>query len=153
MPKRLPRRINWINGMLIDAEHFKQQDDYVVDMLGWMSGSLAASYGLVANKASKSDGIVCEVVYKFSDAYLVVKKCHAVLPSGDLVCFDSDFYGIDLEYALPNTDDYPKELFLKKVADSFAVFGEPDTSETPSSPSTSLSREKRPVPIPFPSAR
>lgn len=130
MPKRLPRRINWINGMLIDAEHFKQQDDYVVDMLGWMSGSLAASYGLVANKASKSDGIVCEVVYKFSDAYLVVKKCHAVLPSGDLVCFDSDFYGIDLEYALPNTDDYPKELFLKKVGDSFAVFGEPDTSET-----------------------
>lgn len=99
------RKVHWQNDMLVEAQHFRHEQDYVEDLVGW---GLVRSWG-VYGLARTDDGlpalkVTCERGGSGDNSIvLTLSRCCGITPGGHRVLFRESDRGVDpvkLEYRL-----------------------------------------------------
>lgn len=86
------RLVNWVDGMSVDSQHFKQTEDHFIDALckAQAMGITKHSYGLLPLQQQSSHVHGIEITEQITESVkIVLKKCNAVTAGGFHIDYES----------------------------------------------------------------
>lgn len=135
------RLVNWVDGMAVDSEHFKQTEDYFIDALckAHALGINKNTYGLLSLQTGASNANDIEITDQItSSVKILLKKCNAITAGGFYIDYSSES-GESLSYIHYFEENKLKDTQQTKwwdvvlTANPFmrVPVGEPDPEATP----------------------